>query len=118
MSKKKLEFAAAHGIKDEEREIVKKTAKKDKKEWNDAQEALDAPEEKQEHGNQKNQLENSPQSSKIVELQGDIEIWRQGFKASVGDLLTMAEPGLSRSDLLTRLGIPHEMLRYLEEECP
>ncbi|XP_033164560.1 uncharacterized protein LOC117143823 [Drosophila mauritiana] len=115
LSKKKLEFAAAQGIKDEDQDIVKKPSKKER---NDALEALDAPEEKQEHGNQKNNLENSPKSSKIIELQGDIEIWRQGFKASVGDLLTLVEPGLSKNDILTRLGIPHEMLRYLEEECP
>ncbi|XP_043653863.1 uncharacterized protein LOC122620454 [Drosophila teissieri] len=114
LSKKKLEFAAAQGIKDEEQEAVKKPAKNDEKERRcDANE----PEEDQEQDTQKKQLADSPKSSKIIELQGDIQIWHQAFKASVDDLLTMVEPGLSKDDLLTRLGIPHEMLRYLEEEC-
>ncbi|EDV53075.1 uncharacterized protein LOC6555289 [Drosophila erecta] len=117
LSKKKLEFAAAQGIKDEQ-QVVTKPARKDDRErrW-DAQETSNEPEEKQEQDNRKKQAENSPKSSKIIELQGDIEIWHQAFKASVDDLLTMAEPGLSKNELLIRLGIPHEMLRYLEEEC-
>ncbi|EDW99098.1 uncharacterized protein LOC6538882 [Drosophila yakuba] len=117
LSKKKLEFAAAQGIKDEEQEAEKKPAKKDNKERCDAPEATNAPDEDQEQGTRKKQLADSPRSSKIIELQGDIQIWHQAFKASVDDLLTMVEPGLSKDDLLTRLGIPHEMLRYLEEEC-
>ncbi|XP_017008858.2 uncharacterized protein [Drosophila takahashii] len=121
LTKKKLEFAVAQENKEEEHEIVKRTAKNeikkpDKKKKDPAEHSHKPEDEEMPQDPQKNRLEESPQNSKITELQSDVEIWRQAFIASVDDLLAMAEPGLSKQDLLAQLGIPLEMLRYLEEE--
>jgi len=118
LTKKKLEFAVAQENKDDEAEVVKKPPKKVAKvtKKKDPEENCHKSEDEEQQDPQKNQLEESPQHSKITELQGDIQIWHRAFKASVDDLLTMAEPGLSKKDLLAQLGIPLEMLRYLEED--
>uniref|UniRef100_A0A6P4FD29 Uncharacterized protein LOC108050891 n=1 Tax=Drosophila rhopaloa TaxID=1041015 RepID=A0A6P4FD29_DRORH len=123
LTKKKLEFAVTQEIKDEEQANVKKSSKReniksDKRK--DSREESNKPEHEEDlkmmQDPQNKQQEDSPKSSQITELKGDIEIWRQAFRASVDDLLTMAEPGLSKRDLLTQLGIPLQMLRYLEED--
>jgi len=119
LTKKKLEFAVAQENKDDEAEVVKKPPKKVAKvtkRKSDPEENCHKSDDEKQQDPQKNQLEESPQHSKITELQGDIQIWHRAFKASVDDLLTMAEPGLSKKDLLAQLGIPLEMLRYLEED--
>ncbi|XP_017076317.1 uncharacterized protein LOC108111393 [Drosophila eugracilis] len=119
LTKKKLEFAAVHDTKDEEPKVTKKPAKKGKKKRDSkggSNENKGVQDLTENNNPQKNELEEDPQCSKIIELQGDIEIWRKAFIASVDDLLTLAEPGLSKKDLLYQLGIPSEMLRYLEEE--
>ncbi|XP_037719026.1 uncharacterized protein LOC119553032 [Drosophila subpulchrella] len=119
LTKKKLEFAVAQENKDDEPEVVKKSPKKEAKATkrkSDPEKNCHKSEDEELEDSQKNQQEESPQHSKITELQGDIEIWHRAFKASVDDLLTMAEPGLSKKHLLAQLGIPLEMLRYLEED--
>ncbi|XP_016951316.1 uncharacterized protein LOC108025367 [Drosophila biarmipes] len=120
LTKKKLEFAVAQENKDNEPEVEKKPAKKEAKKVNhrksDPKENCHKSEDEQQQDLQKNPPEESPQHSKITELQGDIEVWHRAFRASVDDLLTMAEPGLSKKELLAQLGIPLEMLRYLEED--
>ncbi|XP_016988260.1 uncharacterized protein LOC108050871 [Drosophila rhopaloa] len=118
LTKKKLEFAVAQEVKDEEQANLKKSSKRENMKSDkrkDSQEEHDEDLKKTQNPKNK-QLEDSPKSSQITELKGDIEIWRQAFRASVDDLLTMAEPGLSKRDLLTQLGIPLQMLRYLEED--
>ncbi|KAH8362878.1 hypothetical protein KR084_002253 [Drosophila pseudotakahashii] len=121
LTKKKLEFAMAQENMDEVQELVIKSAKKeakkpDKKKKVPAEHSRKSEDEEMPQDPQKNHLEESPQNSKITELQGDVEIWRRAFIASVDDLLTMAEPGLSKKDLLAQLSIPLEMMRYLEED--
>ncbi|XP_017131009.1 uncharacterized protein LOC108148486 [Drosophila elegans] len=126
LTKKKLEFAVAQEFKDEEQQNVKKTSKKEATKSNKRKKGSQEEcrimqvednvdlDEKQDL--KQSELQDSPKSSKITELKCDIEIWRQAFIASVDDLLTMVEPGLSKNDLLAQLGIPLGMLRYLEEE--
>ncbi|KAI8046711.1 uncharacterized protein LOC128252819 [Drosophila gunungcola] len=124
LTKKKLEFAVTQEFKDEEHHNVKKSSKKEaiksNKRKKGSQEECNKVEDKvnldEKQDLKKSELQDSPKSSKITELKGDIEIWRQAFIASVDDLLTMVEPGLSKNDLLAQLGIPLSMLRYLEEE--
>ncbi|KAH8280874.1 hypothetical protein KR054_002640 [Drosophila jambulina] len=144
LTKKKLEFAAVQEVKDMEPSISQETSKKKepkkKKERREEcnkpedekgkeiekdlpkKQELDAPQKQKQDPNNKQQKQEPlknlepPKSNKILELQGDIEIWRKGFIASIDDLQTMAEPRLTKRELLTQLGIPLEMLRYLEEE--
>ncbi|KAH8384236.1 hypothetical protein KR200_008589 [Drosophila serrata] len=137
LTKKKLEFAVAQEIKENEpssSQVKAKKAKEPKK--RQRSEECNKPEDEkgkqerapsknldqelpckpQEQDSSKNRDPTPPKSSKILELQGDIETWRKGFIASMDDLQAMAEPGLTKRELLTQLGIPLEMLRYLEED--
>ncbi|XP_001357677.5 glutamic acid-rich protein [Drosophila pseudoobscura] len=57
-----------------------------------------------------------PQDSRIAELQADIETWRRGFIATMNDLQAMVDPRPTKKAVLIQLGIPLEMLRYLEED--
>ncbi|KAH8247258.1 hypothetical protein KR038_001200 [Drosophila bunnanda] len=129
LTKKKLEFAVVQDIKENEPSGSEEKAKKSREHKKKKQrtevsnnpqdekkkQELD-PSNKQKKDPPKNLESARPKSSKILELQGDIEIWRKGFIASVDDLQAMAEPGLTKRDLLSQLGIPLEMLRYLEED--
>ncbi|KAH8232424.1 hypothetical protein KR032_006130 [Drosophila birchii] len=139
LTKKKLEFAVVQEIKEKEPSISQEKSNKTKEpkkkrqrreEHNKLEDEKgknkesDSPKKQEQRNNQDKPQEQNPStsleqtpptSSRILELQGDIEIWRKGFIASVDDLQAMAEPGLTKRDLLTQLGIPLEMLRYLEE---
>ncbi|XP_017058571.1 uncharacterized protein LOC108099517 [Drosophila ficusphila] len=123
LSKKKLEFAVAQEFKEEEQKNVTNTSKNepkkpDKKNTDNqnCKKAEDGNNSEQENHPQANQPEECPKNRQIIELEGDIEVWRRAFIASVHDILTMVEPGLSKRDLLAQLGIPLAMLRYLEED--
>ncbi|XP_017020891.1 uncharacterized protein [Drosophila kikkawai] len=146
LTKKKLEFAMVQEIKENKPSVSQEKAKKtnepkkknQRREKGNKQEdekgknkekdlpgkqKEEAPKKREQDSPNKLQQESpknleptQPKSSKILELQGDIEIWRKGFIASVDDLQAMAEPGLTKRELLTQLGIPLEMLRYLEED--
>ncbi|KAH8334709.1 hypothetical protein KR074_004612 [Drosophila pseudoananassae] len=129
LSKKRLEFAVMHDTTQQEGPVSEgnekacpseemKPDRKKRKVREDTKKSKDEPKEeaKEEDIPPKTLAEDVPKASKIVELQGDIEIWRKGFIASVEDLQSMVDPKPTKSDLLVQLGIPLEMLRYLEEE--
>ncbi|XP_017091622.2 uncharacterized protein AH6.3 [Drosophila bipectinata] len=130
LSKKRLEFAVMHDLTEQEGSVSegkekacpkseeKKPDRKKRKVREDTKKAKDEEKEEAEKEQipSKTLSEDVPKSSKIVELQGDIEIWRKGFIASVEDLQSMVDPKPTKSDLMVQLGIPLEMLRYLEEE--
>ncbi|KAH8310072.1 hypothetical protein KR067_001756 [Drosophila pandora] len=128
LSKKKLEFAAVHDIKEQEGSIskgkektppkleAKKPERTKRKLREESKKTNNEEKESEQEVVPSKTAEDQPKSSKILELQGDIEIWRQGFIASLEDLQSMVDPKPSKSDLLVQLGIPLEMLRYLEDE--
>ncbi|EDV91431.1 uncharacterized protein LOC6568546 [Drosophila grimshawi] len=59
---------------------------------------------------------NNWRQSKIIELEADIEVWRNGFMAATKDLQDLFEPRATKETLLRQLGIPLEMLQYLDED--
>ncbi|XP_034489427.1 uncharacterized protein LOC117793251 [Drosophila innubila] len=52
---------------------------------------------------------------KILELEADIETWKNGFIAAMSDLQALA-PTVPKETLLIQLKIPLEMLKYLDED--
>ncbi|KAH8278473.1 hypothetical protein KR018_003849 [Drosophila ironensis] len=117
LTKKRLEFPATE--KETQDNKQKADTKSDnKKQKRKAEVKVKEPKkiESQERVSPKDPDPGSPKTSKIIELQGDIAIWRQGFVASFEDLHSMLEPKPTKRDLLVQLGIPLEMLRYLEED--
>lgn len=52
----------------------------------------------------------------ILELEADIETWKHGFAAAMDDLQALVVPRVAKKTLLTQLGIPLEMLKYLDED--
>lgn len=130
LSKKKLEFAAMHDTmeqdgsvsKEKEKAPAKFEVKKPERSKRKLREESKKTKDEETKGSEQEEVptktssEDQPKGSKILELQGDIEIWRKGFIASVEDLLSMVDPKPTKSDLLVQLGIPLEMLRYLEDE--
>ncbi|KAL7730457.1 hypothetical protein ACLKA6_016680 [Drosophila palustris] len=52
---------------------------------------------------------------KILELESDIETWKNGFIAALSDLQALA-PTIPKETLLAQLKIPLEMLHYLDED--
>ncbi|XP_064551274.1 uncharacterized protein LOC135437291 [Drosophila montana] len=52
----------------------------------------------------------------ILELEADIETWKNGFVAAMDDLQALVMPRVPKKTLLTQLGIPLEMVKYLDED--
>ncbi|XP_022211061.2 nucleolar transcription factor 1-B [Drosophila obscura] len=139
LTKKRLEFPAVSEHKENEltpkskdnKPLEKEKNNKERKEQDDEQEPQEGKmqddekrkivedQEDDEEDDQEEMEENDevePQDSRIPELQADIETWRRGFIATVNDLQAMVDPRPTKKNMLIHLGIPLEMLRYLEED--
>ncbi|XP_034116456.1 uncharacterized protein LOC117576040 [Drosophila albomicans] len=53
---------------------------------------------------------------KILELEADIETWKNGFNAAINDLQALVPNPVTMEKLLTELKLPLELLQYLEED--
>ncbi|EDW68035.1 uncharacterized protein Dvir_GJ22765 [Drosophila virilis] len=59
---------------------------------------------------------NNWRQRQILELEADIETWKNGFVAAMDDLQALVVPRVAKKTLLTQLGIPLEMLKYLDQD--
>ncbi|XP_023160472.2 uncharacterized protein LOC111592484 [Drosophila hydei] len=93
LTKKRLEFAITEKLEDtpktQEHKSSDETIKPDLSNWRERQ---------------------------IIELESDIDTWRNGFIAAMDDLQKLVQPGVTKQTLLAQLGIPLEMLKYLDED--
>lgn len=93
LTKKRLEFAVAEKLEERpktpEREAPAETTKPQLNSWRERQ---------------------------IIELEADIDTWRNGFIAAMDDLQKLVQPRVTKQTLLAQLGIPLEMLKYLDED--
>ncbi|XP_017968804.1 uncharacterized protein LOC108660055 [Drosophila navojoa] len=93
LTKKRLEFAATEKL----------------------EERPKTPEQESSTESTKPQL-NTWREREIIELEADIDIWRNGFIAAMDDLQKLVQPRVTKQSLLAQLGIPLEMLKYLDED--